>query len=272
MEQKKLFKIGELSKLYGIGVDSIRYYEKMGILHPIRNEENNYRQYTVKDVRKLTMIRELLNLNFSIEQIKRFDQDRNIANTKNMLEQELAVVNTNITELLEKRENIQARLEALSQHPKASQLEKVQLLSLDARECLMVSDKNLPDDAIDYFLIQYMHSEQKKVDTIGACDCYTLDTHNSNPNSDFLRTKNVFFYSKTLPYESNYTLPKGYYLSLLYQGSLTKTKILLPKLYAYAQEHNLTVLGDPMEFCHIDDYETSYEEEYLTELQISVQK
>ena len=27
---KKFFKIGEISKLYGIGVDSIRYYEEIG--------------------------------------------------------------------------------------------------------------------------------------------------------------------------------------------------------------------------------------------------
>ena len=30
----KLFKIGELSELFNIGVDSIRYYEKVGLLHP----------------------------------------------------------------------------------------------------------------------------------------------------------------------------------------------------------------------------------------------
>ena len=29
---KKFFKIGEISKLYGIGVDSIRYYEEIGII------------------------------------------------------------------------------------------------------------------------------------------------------------------------------------------------------------------------------------------------
>lgn len=31
---KKFFKIGEISKLYGIGVDSIRYYEEIGIIKP----------------------------------------------------------------------------------------------------------------------------------------------------------------------------------------------------------------------------------------------
>ena len=35
---KKFFKIGEISKLYGIGVDSIRYYEEIGIIKPERSE------------------------------------------------------------------------------------------------------------------------------------------------------------------------------------------------------------------------------------------
>lgn len=30
---KNFFKIGEISKLYGIGVDSIRYYEEIGIIN-----------------------------------------------------------------------------------------------------------------------------------------------------------------------------------------------------------------------------------------------
>ena len=33
---EKYFKIGEISKLYGIGVDSIRYYEEIGLIKPER--------------------------------------------------------------------------------------------------------------------------------------------------------------------------------------------------------------------------------------------
>ena len=60
MKEKNTFLIGELSKLFGIGVDSIRYYEEVGILHPQRDPNNNYRRYTVEDVRKIVLIRELL--------------------------------------------------------------------------------------------------------------------------------------------------------------------------------------------------------------------
>ena len=70
MNEEIYFKIGELSKLYNIGVDSIRYYEQVGLLHPKRDPNNNYRLYTLEDIRKLTMIRELLALNMPLEQIK----------------------------------------------------------------------------------------------------------------------------------------------------------------------------------------------------------
>lgn len=270
MERKSTFRIGELSKLFDIGVDSIRYYEKVGILNPLRNEENNYRLYTIEDVRKLTMIRELLNLNFSTEQIKSFDDNRNVENTKELLAQELNILNEEIVKLYEKRNSIETRLYSLRRNLAKDASEQVKVLDLEERHCLMLSDTNLPDEYVDYYLVKYMHSQQFRIDTIGACDCYTLDMENSNPDSEYLRTKNVFFYSNRMLYHSNYVMPAGKYLSLSYRGSLRKTKQLVPKLYQYAKAHHLKVIGDPIEMCHIDDYETADENEYLTELQLAV--
>ncbi|MDO4166387.1 MAG: MerR family transcriptional regulator [Eubacteriales bacterium] len=270
MERKSTFRIGELSKLFDIGVDSIRYYEKVGILNPLRNEENNYRLYTIEDVRKLTMIRELLNLNFSTEQIKSFDDNRNVENTKELLAQELNILNEEIVKLYEKRNSIETRLYSLRRNLAKDASEQIKVLDLEERHCLMLSDTNLPDEYVDYYLVKYMHSQQFRIDTIGACDCYTLDMENSNPDSEYLRTKNVFFYSNRMLYHSNYVMPAGKYLSLSYRGSLRKTKQLVPKLYQYAKAHHLKVIGDPIEMCHIDDYETADENEYLTELQLAV--
>ena len=35
---KTYYKINEISKLYNIGQDSLRYYEELGILHPMRDK------------------------------------------------------------------------------------------------------------------------------------------------------------------------------------------------------------------------------------------
>ena len=68
---KDYYKINEIAKLYGIGVDSLRYYERLGILKP-RRDTNGYRLYSLKEMYKLNMIRDLRRLNFSMEQIKAY--------------------------------------------------------------------------------------------------------------------------------------------------------------------------------------------------------
>ena len=66
---KNYYKINEISKLYGIGVDSLRYYERLGILRP-RRDVNGYRLYSLKEMYKLNIIRDLRRLDFSMAQIK----------------------------------------------------------------------------------------------------------------------------------------------------------------------------------------------------------
>ena len=49
---KKLYKIGEISKLYNISNDILRYYEKIGLLVPDIKKENGYRYYSEKQLWK----------------------------------------------------------------------------------------------------------------------------------------------------------------------------------------------------------------------------
>ncbi len=46
---KDYYKIGEISKIYGIGRDSLMYYEEIGILRPVR-DINGYRMYNISAV------------------------------------------------------------------------------------------------------------------------------------------------------------------------------------------------------------------------------
>ena len=55
---KDYYKIGEISKIYGIGRDSLMYYEEIGILNPFR-DSNGYRLYSITDIWKLNLIKEL---------------------------------------------------------------------------------------------------------------------------------------------------------------------------------------------------------------------
>lgn len=269
-DSKKYYKIGEISKLFHIGMDSIRYYEEIGILKPHRDPENNYRLYTLDDLRKITMIREMLSLNFTTTEIREFEENRSWNATLDLFQKELNRVNEQIVTLLQQKEDIQSRIVSMENALSLQEDTSIKLIEFYDRHCMMISAQNIPDDYVDYSLVRYVQSHPQRISTIGNCDCYTLDLEGSNPASDYYRTKNVFFYSKMGNYQSNYVLPAGKYLSLTYTGSLKQTKQLLPTLFEYARKHRLKVIGDPIEFCHIDNYETNNEDEYVTELQLPV--
>lgn len=267
----KLFKIGELSNFFHISVDSIRYYEKCGILHPVRNPENNYRLYTLDDFRQLALIRELLGLGFSTDQIKNYMTDRNVYKTRDMLITQLSAIDEQINSLRHAKSDIKNRLNTMNNMLEQYTDEKIRVLDIPERGCIMIREKNSPNDMVDYYRISYSNKSQIALGNVGMCDCYTLDLPGSNPASDYYRTKNVFFYSESFSKEDcNYFLPKGKYLSVLYRGQLTKTKELLPKLFNYADEKGLLPAGDPIEFCYIDEYETNNPDEYLVEIQLLV--
>ena len=78
---KQFYKINEISKLYNIGPDSLRYYEKLGLLAPKRGK-NNYRLYTLDDLWRLNIIRDLRRLGFPMEKIREYMDNRSVENTR----------------------------------------------------------------------------------------------------------------------------------------------------------------------------------------------
>lgn len=64
-------RIGELADRTGVSIRSLRYYEKQGLLAPVRRE-NGYREYSPLAEEQVRTIQLYLNLGFSTEQIAGF--------------------------------------------------------------------------------------------------------------------------------------------------------------------------------------------------------
>ena len=62
--------IGVLSELTGVNIETIRYYEKIGLLPPPRRSEGRHRLYDRELTQRLQFVRRSRELGFSIEEIK----------------------------------------------------------------------------------------------------------------------------------------------------------------------------------------------------------
>lgn len=65
-------KIGEIAKQSGFSKDTLRYYEKIGLiqLSKANRSEHNYRIYDDSSLQELKLIRQLKNTGFTLNEIK----------------------------------------------------------------------------------------------------------------------------------------------------------------------------------------------------------
>jgi MerR family mercuric resistance operon transcriptional regulator len=62
--------IGALSQRSGVHIETIRYYERIGLLPRPGRSAGGMRRYEAEDVRRLGFIRRLRELGFSLEQVR----------------------------------------------------------------------------------------------------------------------------------------------------------------------------------------------------------
>ena len=62
--------IGAVSSLTGCKVQTIRYYEEIGLIAPLRRTSGNQRRYGEQAVERLSFVRHARDLGFSLDQIR----------------------------------------------------------------------------------------------------------------------------------------------------------------------------------------------------------
>lgn len=71
MSDDNLMRIGEIAAFFNVSVKAMRIYERMGIIKPVKvDEQTGYRYYTADQVRQLDALLELKHFGFSLTEIK----------------------------------------------------------------------------------------------------------------------------------------------------------------------------------------------------------
>ncbi|MEK6589578.1 MAG: MerR family DNA-binding protein [Nitrospinota bacterium] len=65
----KKITIGRLAKLAGVNIQTIHYYERCGILHPVSKTESGYRLYGDEELKRLIFIRYAKEWGFTLKEI-----------------------------------------------------------------------------------------------------------------------------------------------------------------------------------------------------------
>ncbi|MBK9444685.1 MAG: Cd(II)/Pb(II)-responsive transcriptional regulator [Betaproteobacteria bacterium] len=105
-------KIGELARLAGTNVDTIRYYERDGLLPVPARSEGNYRIYGETHVQRLSFIRRCRSLDMTLDEIRvllhfKESPQENCTDVNSLLDRHIGHVNKRMQELQELERQLQ---------------------------------------------------------------------------------------------------------------------------------------------------------------------
>jgi|TARA_B110000908_G_C10137193_1_gene395021 MerR family copper efflux transcriptional regulator len=97
--------IGEIATRSGLPAKTIRYYEEIGLIKPLR-DTNGYRAFRQQDLHKLTFLGRARALGFSIEDCRNLlalyeDQNRSSADVKSIARDHLTKIEQKIADLVD---------------------------------------------------------------------------------------------------------------------------------------------------------------------------
>ncbi len=126
--------IGRLARAADVGIDTVRYYARNGLLPPPARRASGYREYGERDLSRLRFIRRAKDLGFTLEEIRSLlslseQNERGVPGVKAAALTKLQLVEARIVELQGIRNGLQALVEACPGHGAATECPILNTLS-----------------------------------------------------------------------------------------------------------------------------------------------
>jgi MerR family copper efflux transcriptional regulator len=129
--------IGALAKQAGVRIDTVRYYERRGLLAPKSRLPSGYRRYGATEIARLRFIRRAQALGFSLQEIRELlalSQGRDVARVKRVAQAKLADVEARIRALQRVHGGLASLIDACPGHGEAADCPILRALGADEPE------------------------------------------------------------------------------------------------------------------------------------------
>lgn len=102
-----MYSISDVAKFFNISTQTLRYYDRIGLLHPqYVDPKTSYRYYTLDDFNTLHLIRELKGFNFTLQEIQDYCKNKDIRQLEQSLKRKQRDIQQEISSLRQISERI----------------------------------------------------------------------------------------------------------------------------------------------------------------------
>lgn len=263
-----MLRIGEFSKLSHITIKALRFYEKEGLLMPVKvDRDTGYRYYETNQLEQAAKIKAYRQLDFSIEEIKEMLEGKDVRDT----------FQTKLETLQSQREQIDLRL-SIIKHLLEEKEMKYQVIVKEIPECIVYYSEiklHAYSDMMQY--IPAIGEECRNLNPQLKCAeplyefCEYLDGEYKEHDVTIRHNQAVCDFGKEndqIKFKKN---PATKVLSIFHKGPYDKIGEAYAFLMKYINDNGYKVDGLCRE-CYIDGiWNKESVEDWLTEIQCPIQ-
>ena len=119
----KYYKIGEVSEITELSRDTLRYYEKIGLIRHLEKDNSGRKKYSEKDIEWIEFLKRLKATKMSLKDIGRYAGlryagDRTSGERKKLLTKQLEKITKEIEKLLETKQILEGKIKVYNEKEK----------------------------------------------------------------------------------------------------------------------------------------------------------
>lgn len=242
--------IGKMAKVNHVSEQTLRLYDKMGLLCPSsRNDENGYRYYDIRQSARLDMIQYLKSMGFSLKEIQQQLSSENLKEIVTLLEHRDNQIGEQIGKLKSQRKAVQRTIRSFERYQNAPPDGYIVLEYLEKRQMYCIDSKiNFYDYGLEMYekLLRELKRNlmEDEFSPLYFCNVGSILRKDNLLKGRFVSTEVfVFLDDENLPSPQVQTIPAGSYICI-YCDSFEKEKEYARRLLDHIAQHDYLIAGD----------------------------
>lgn len=268
-----------MAKLRQITTETLRHYDRIGILKPVYLDPNTeYRYYSITQYEKLGTIRELKNLGMNLKEIKEYFDNRNIETSRELLAQQKERIDEQISRLINLRKEVNRKIDFLDTIRSTDLDDTIRLKQFEKRKYVAFNRPVTDEIELSYDSVRLEGLLQQSASElpIFATTRYggIVSKEDIEQGIRPLSAKMVIEYNgeEGVTKEDLIELPPGEYLCMYYVGNFWNREESVDRILAHMRQNNMKLAGDVLQMQWVDFTIIDNTDEISYEFQVPVKR
>jgi len=274
--KKNKISIGTFSQVTRLSKKALRIYDEKNLLVPEKNFINNYRYYNEKQFEKGLNIKELIDLDFNLKEIKEYFKYKKNNNSENLNQLFIKKLNQTNIKIDFLSENKKILLEKLNNKKQKKMKYKIIKKTIPEQRVLYMKGKGKLEIEVPKLfgkICPYLYSKENHISPveISGPAIFLCSAKEYNENLPFEIALPISGQIKETEKIKIKKLPEQEMLTTIHKGKYNQVGQGYAQIVRYANENNLK-LELPSRENYLNDPKETPEEELLTEIQFPYTK